>query len=87
MSYIRPLEDNAGLYIYPEDGGIRFASFPNRSGEVFPDEMLDILLLKMSDEEILNRRRHGLFLLDTLEEENLDKFSDNINYWKEDKRW
>lgn len=87
MSYIRPLEHNAGLYIYPESGGIRFLSFPEKSDIIFPDEMLDILLLKMSNEEILNRRKHGQFLLESLEKEDFNTFSDNKDFWKEDKKW
>lgn len=58
MSYIRPLENKSCLYIYPESGQIRFMSFPNHSNETIPDEMLDILLARMSETEIASRQIH-----------------------------
>lgn len=81
MSYIRPLEDNLGLYIYPEDKGIRFMSFPQHNNEIVLDEMLDILLSKMSTEEINERRHHGIFLLSTLSNQDYDMFKRNKGFF------
>jgi hypothetical protein len=85
MAYIRPLEYNeAGLYIYPEYYGVNFLSFPNHSGEVIPDEMLDILLAKMKDNEIQKRRNHGNLLLESLSNNNYEDFEKNKSFYKEE---
>lgn len=89
MSYIRPLSHNgAGLYIYPDTAGyINFLGFPDCTEGQITDEMLDILLLKMSDEEIASRRKHGSILLKALEKQDKDAWDKNKDYWKEDKEW
>ena len=74
MSYIRPLENNSCLYIYPEDGGIRFMTFPEHFNEMIPDEMLDVLLSKMSEDEILKRKQHGHYLLKALNNGDYDAY-------------
>ena len=88
MSYIRPLEQNLGLYIYPEDNGVRFMCFPQHNGELIFDEMLDILLSKISSEELYERRHHGAFLLNALSNGDFDSYKKNKGYfkYKEDKR-
>lgn len=82
MSYIRPLENKACLYIYPESGQIRFMSFPNHHNEAIPDEMLDVLLAKMSSDEIGNRQKHGEILLKALDNEDYDFFKKNKSFFK-----
>ena len=86
MSYIRPLEGNAGLYIYPEQGGINFCSFPQHNSFFLPDECLDILLSRMSDEELHKRKKHGNLLLKSLYNNDYDlyKRTKEFNY-QEDK--
>lgn len=74
MSYIRPLENESCLYIYPEYGQIRFMSFPNHSNEVIPDEMLDILLARMPHTEMVRRKEHGNMLLRALDNLDYDFF-------------
>ena len=88
MSYIRPLENNACLYIYPNiEGGVHFMAFPEHFNETIPDEMLDILLYKMSNEELERRRKHGSILLKALNEEDFDAYKTNKNFWKENRQW
>lgn len=81
MSYIRPLENSACLYIYPETGGVRFMSFPEHTDEIIPDEMLDILLALMSDEELNKRIGHGIVLLDILNNEDYEKYKELKNFY------
>lgn len=83
MSYIRPLENKACLYIYPESGQIRFMSFPEHNMETISDEMLDVLLAKMSGKEILKRIQHGEILLKALDDEDYDFFKRNKSFYKE----
>ena len=87
MSYIRALHRGLGLYIYPEDNGIRFASFPESTTTWFPDEMLDILLANMDNEELQQRKKHGDVLMDILEKKNNKLWEENKNFWKEDGKW
>ena len=86
MSYIRPL-DGSGLYIFPEDNHIMFMSFPDHSGKVVPDDMLDILLYKMDSEELIQRQAHGKFLLEALRQDDMKTYKENINFWKEGRKW
>ena len=81
MSYIRPLENSASLYIYPEDGCVRFMSFPEHSNEVFPDEMLDILFARMTDKELLERKKHGGILLKTLDDGDFESYRKLKNFY------
>ncbi len=74
MSYIRPLENRSCLYIYPEAGGVRFMTFPEHSDEVIADEMLDVLLSRMSEDEIIKRKQHGHYLLKALDNEDYDVY-------------
>lgn len=87
MSYIRPLENDAGLYIYPEDYQIRFIGFPENPDVTISDEMLDILLYKISNNELERRKEHGKFLLRTLEDKDINTYNKNKNFWKEDRIW
>jgi hypothetical protein len=87
MAYMRPLDDDAGLYFFPDDEGIRFLCFPQHSGETIPDEMLDILLSKMSNEEIARRKKHGDVLLKLLKNGDNDTYNKNKSFFKEDKEW
>ena len=59
MSYIRPLEGGAGLYIYAGEDGVEFCCFPNHSGKIIPDEMLDIFLFLIDKTEFESRQKHG----------------------------
>ena len=81
MSYIRPLERGLGLYIYPEDKGVRFISFPQHNNELILDEMLDILLARINPEEINERRHHGTFLLSTLSNQDYDMYKRNKSFF------
>ena len=80
MSYIRPLENNSCLYIYPEEGGIRFMTFPDHSNETIPDEMLDILLARMSEKELLQRKQDGYILLKALNNEDYDAYKKHKSF-------
>lgn len=70
MSYTRILED--GCYIYPEAGkaGIKIAFFPNEELNFIPDCILDIIISKMTDEELIQRRRHGNLIRELISKEN-----------------
>ena len=81
MSYIRPLEGNAGLYIYPQSDGINFCSFPHYSGFVVPDECLDVLLARMDNEEVDERREHGKLLLKALFNQDFDEYKKNKSFY------
>lgn len=81
MSYIRPLEGNAGLYIYPQEDGINFCSFPKHSGFILPDECLDVLLARMTEEELAKRKQHGDKLLKALYNNDYDYYKENKNFF------
>ena len=81
MSYIRPLEGDAGLYIYPQTGGINFCCFPEHSGFIIPDECLDILLARMSNKELTGRIQHGQNLLMALYNSDYDYYKQNKNFF------
>lgn len=61
MSYTRFLED--GCYIYPEETGIRIMYFPNQELSFIPNSILDVILYKMSNEELQDRRKNGRLIL------------------------
>lgn len=69
MSYARIIED--GCYIYPITGkaGIQIELFCGEKLDFIPDSILDMLLYKMSDEEIQERRKHGKVVRDLLKKD------------------
>lgn len=71
MSYTRILED--GCYIYPEvdKAGIRIAFFPNEELDFIPDCILDIIILKMTDEELMQRKEHGKLIKELISNADL----------------
>lgn len=75
MSYTRILED--GCYIYPEaeKAGIRIAFFPNEELDFIPDSILDVLISTMTEEEILQRKKHGEAIKKIISTNNLKNLS------------
>ena len=82
MSYIRPLEGEAGLYIYGGEDGVEFCCFPDHSGEIFEDQMLDIFLYLIDEEEFKSRQEHGKQLFDLLCKQDKFGFENNRKYWE-----
>lgn len=88
MSYARIIED--GCYIYPEidAAGIRIMFFPNEELDFIPDNILDVILSKMSDAEIKERKEHGEYIRSLLLLDNkYSTLSKNKNFfeWRKNK--
>lgn len=61
MSYTRIIE--SGSYIYPTKNGIEVMFFPDEDLEFIPDTILDVILSKMPDEELQDRKLHGEYII------------------------
>lgn len=83
MSYVRIIED--GCYIYPdtERAGIRIMFFPNEELDFIPDTILDLILFKMSDEELIKRKQHGKVVKDWITKKDIIPLpEDKKDYFK-----
>lgn len=87
MSYARVLED--GCYIYPniEKGGLQIDFFPLEELDFIPDSILDVILAKMSDKEINDRRKHGNYIRSLLIEEKYTTLKKDKDFfeWRDKK--
>ena len=77
MSYARIIED--GCYIYPdtERAEIKIMFFPNEELDFIPDTILDFILFKMSDEELIKRKQHGKVVKDWITEKDIIPLPEN----------
>ena len=84
MSYARIIED--GCYIYPRSGksGIQIELFPSEKLNFIPDTILDLLLYKMSDKELEERKMHGKEVRDML---LADKYEEATSEQKDFFEW
>ena len=75
MSYTRILED--GCYIYPESekAGIKIAYFPDEELDFIPDCIFDVLVSKMTEKELLQRKKHGEAIRNKISTNNLKELS------------
>lgn len=83
MSYTRIVED--GCYIYPitDKAGIKVELFPEEL-DFIPDSILDVILYKMSDKEIQERKMHGKEIIELLK---LDKYEEASSNKKDFFEW
>lgn len=86
MSYTRIIED--GCYIFPEvnKAGIRVMIFPNEELDFIPDTILDVILSKMSEKELQDRKLHGQYIRKLLADNQLQEASNNKDFfeWRKD---
>ena len=82
MSYTKIVED--GCYIYPEidNAGIRIVFFPNEELDFIPDTILDVILSKMSDKEIKDRKKHGEYIRSLLVDDKYYTLSKNKDFFE-----
>lgn len=85
MSYTRIIED--GCYIYPEveSAGVRVMFFPNEELDFIPDTILDVILARMSEEELRERKLHGEYIRELLAKRDFNNASKNKDFfeWRE----
>lgn len=84
MSYARIIED--GCYIYPKSGkaGIQIELFPEEELNFIPDSILDLILYKMSDKELEERKKHGKEIRSLLK---ADRYEEASNEQKDFFEW
>lgn len=84
MSYARIIED--GCYIYPKSGkaGIQIELFPEEELNFIPDSILDLILYKMSNQELEERISHGKAIRDLLK---TDRYEEASNEQKDFFEW
>ena len=82
MSYTRINED--GCYIYPESekAGIRIMFFPEEELDFIPDSILDVILSKMPEQELFERKKHGNYIKNLILENKIDEISKNKDFFE-----